>query len=105
MQILLRTDNHIEGREKLANHVTATVEDALGRFEEWISRVEVHLSDENGDKPGEADTRCVMEARLKGHEPVAVTHHASNVHQAVDGATDKLTRLLDSTRGRLQSAR
>lgn len=105
MQIQTRTDNHIEGHEKLANYVQTTVAESMTRFDEWITRIEVHLSDEHGNKPGPDDKRCVMEARLKGHEPVAVTHHAPSVNQAIDGAIDKLSRLLDNTRGRLQSAR
>ena len=36
-------------------------------------RVEVHLSDENGKKQGEADKRCKLEARLSGLAPVGVT--------------------------------
>lgn len=43
-----------------------------------------------------------MEARLQGRQPIAVTHHAGSMHQAVDGAADKLTRLVESTVGRLR---
>lgn len=100
MQIQINTDHNIEGREALAAHVRGVVEGALNRFDEHLSRVEVHLSDENADKKGKHDKRCVIEARLKGHPPVAVTHHAESLHQAVDGASDKAVRLIDSTLGR-----
>jgi hypothetical protein len=46
--------------------------------------------------------RCAMEARLKGRQPIAVTHQAATLELAVDGATDKLTRLIESTLGRLR---
>jgi hypothetical protein len=46
--------------------------------------------------------RCMMEARLEGRQPLAVTHHAQTLGQAVDGAADKLCRLIDSTLGRLR---
>lgn len=36
-----------------------------------ISRVEVHLSDEDGKKGGQNDKRCMMEARLDGRQPAA----------------------------------
>jgi hypothetical protein len=36
--------------------------------------VEVHLSDENGKKGGSHDKRCMMEARLEGHQRGALTH-------------------------------
>jgi hypothetical protein len=59
------------------------------------------MSDENGDKSGPNDKRCVMEARLEGRQPVAVTHQATTMEQAVDGAAHKLSRLIESTLGRL----
>lgn len=103
MQILLNTDGHIEGREALATRISNVVEGALNRFSDQITRVEVHLSDENTDKKGGGDDmRCVLEARLEGRQPIAVTHQAATLDQAVDGAADKLTRLIASTLGRLR---
>ena len=102
MLIQVNTDNHITGREALTSRVEATVESALTRFSERITRVEVHLSDENGRKSGPDDKRCVMEARLEGRQPVAVTHIAATLDEAVSGAADKLTSALDSTLGRLR---
>lgn len=105
MQVQVHTDANIEGREGLIAHVTSVVEDSLARFRGRITRVEVHLGDENSHKTGQADKRCMMEARLEGRPPAAVTHHAPSVHQAVDGAAEKLLRLLESTLGRLDDRR
>jgi ribosomal subunit interface protein len=105
MQIQLNTDAHIEATEALTAQVNATVEQTLKRFSEHITRVEVHLSDENGDKSGQLDQRCLLEARLEGRQPVAVTEHAATLEQAVHGAAQKLARLLDSTLGRLHDHR
>lgn len=102
MQIQINTDSNIEGREKLAAHVTGVVEHALGRFRERITRVEVHLSDENAEKNSANDKRCVMEARLEGRQPTAATHRAATLHEAVKGAAEKLERSIDSTLERLQ---
>lgn len=103
MQIQINTDHNIEGREALADHVRGAVENALDRFSDQITRVEVHLSDENSDKKGGKDEmRCMMEVRIEGRQPVAVTHQALSLDQAVDGAADKLTRLIESTLGRLR---
>jgi ribosome-associated translation inhibitor RaiA len=75
----------------------------LERFSDQVTRVEVHLSDENSDKKsGGADIRCLLEARLAGRQPVAVTDEAATLEQAVDGAVRKMRRSLDSTLGRLQ---
>jgi hypothetical protein len=43
-----------------------------------------------------------MEARLEGHQPIAVTQEAETMDQAVDGAVGKLKSLLDHTLGRLR---
>ena len=100
MQIQVNTDHNIEGHEALADQIRDVVESALNRVSDHITRVEVHLSDENGDKGGPNDKRCMMEARLEGRQPVAVTQHAATLEQAVDGAADKLIRLIESTLGR-----
>lgn len=101
MQIQINTDRNIEGREALSAQVSGVVESALSRFSDLITRLEVHLSDENSAKKGgNNDMRCVMEARLEGRKPVAVTHQAAIVDEAVDGAADKLTRLIESALGR-----
>ena len=105
MKIQLNTDVHIDGTEALAAQVSATVEQALERFSAHVTRVEVHLSDENGGKSGQQDQRCMLEARLEGRQPIAVTDHAATLEQAVNGAAQKLARLLDSTLGRLHDHR
>ena len=101
MQVQINTDHNIGGHEAFTARVRGVVESALSRVREHITRVEVHLSDENGDKSGKNDMRCVMEARLDGRQPVAVTEQAETLEQAVDGAADKLARLIESTLGRL----
>lgn len=100
MQIQINTDNHIEGHETLSTWATGEVKGALERHADQITRVEVHLSDENGHKGGQHDKRCVIEARLQGRTPLAVTEHADNLHQAVTGAATKMNRLIESTLGR-----
>jgi len=101
MQIQVNTDKHIEGREEIVAQVEATVASSLSRFSDRITRVEIHLSDENGDKNGQNDKRCMMEARLEGRQPTAVTCEAATLDQAVAGAADKMKRSLESTLGRL----
>jgi len=104
MKIQLNTDGNIEGTEHLAAHVNEIVEGALSRFSERITRVEVHLSDQNGDKTGQHDKRCMLEARLEGRQPTAVTHDAATLDAAVEGAADKMKRSLESTLERLKDA-
>jgi ribosome-associated translation inhibitor RaiA len=103
MKIQINTDNHISGNEELAEQAETTVESTLGHLAEHITRVEVHLSDENSDKGGAHDKRCMMEARLEGHQPIAVTDDSETIDQAIDGAAEKLKHLLDHTLGRLEN--
>lgn len=103
MEIQINTDNHIEGREELFSEVAALVEETLARFGEQVTRVEVHLTDENSAKPGEDDKRCVMEARLAGLQPLAVTSQGATLRQAIAGAAEKLRKALGRTLGRLRT--
>jgi hypothetical protein len=100
LQIQINTDHNIDGREALNRHVESVVAQGLARFRDYVTRIEIHLSDQSAGKPGPADKSCVIEARPEGRPPVAVTHHAQTLHQAVSGAADKLSRLLDSRLGR-----
>ena len=100
MQIQVNTDSSIKGDERLEEVVEGMVADRLERFRQEITRVEVHIRDENADKGGPDDTRCMIEARLKGMKPQSVTHHASNVEDSVSGAVGKIWRALDSTLGK-----
>jgi hypothetical protein len=97
MQIQVNTDHNIEGRETLAAWIRGTVETALDRDSDHITRVEVHLTDEDGHKSGQNDKCCVMEARLEGRQPIAVSDRSATLEQAVNGATGKLARLVEST--------
>lgn len=101
MKIQLNTDNNIQGDESVAGHVETTVNNALDRFRSQITRVEVHLSDLNAAKSGAHDKRCLMEARLESRNPVAVTNEAETVRESVNGAAQKLQRLLESSLGKL----
>jgi ribosome-associated translation inhibitor RaiA len=102
MQILVRSDNHIHSSADLTARIEGVVASTLDRFEDRITRVEVHVSDLNSVKVGERDKRCVMEAHVGGLRPIAVTHEASILTEAIHGAADKLERALASTLGRLQ---
>lgn len=97
MQILLTTDNHIEGNAKLSSYVETLVQNSLQQFERRITRVEVHLQDQNSHKSGGDDKRCTMEARIGGLAPVNVTADAATVDQALDRAVDKLEKSLRKT--------
>lgn len=101
MQIEVTTDHNIDGGDDLSRGVQAEVDAALSRFRDRLTRVEVHLADENAGKHGAADKRCTLEARPRGMKPLAVTHHAATLDEARDGALRKLETVLERTFGRL----
>ena len=102
MQFQINTDKNIAGHETLAQSVEADLRHALGRFGDQITRVEVHLSDENSArKSGAMDKRCLLEVRLAGRHPVSVSEHAATMGQAVTGAGHKMTSALESELGKL----
>ncbi len=101
MHIQINTDRNIEGHEALSAHLSSIVAKTLSRISSHITRVEVHVSDENGHKNGKNDKRCLMEARIENRPPVAVKCDAETLHQAVEGAADKLIRSIESDLGRV----
>jgi ribosome-associated translation inhibitor RaiA len=96
MQVQINTDHNIQHDEALEKWITGEVDSALAHSSDHITRIEVHLSDENGGKSGQHDKRCMMEARLEGRSPVAVTDHAVTLEKAVNGAAGKLRRMIES---------
>jgi ribosome-associated translation inhibitor RaiA len=102
MIIQFNTDKTIHARASLTKEVEASVHASLSHFEEHLSRVEVHLNDENGTKSGGNDIRCVMEARPEGHQPITATHHAGDLSDALHGAAKKLKSALEHTLGRIK---
>jgi ribosome-associated translation inhibitor RaiA len=101
MQIQINTDENIDGSEDLAARIETRLGQLIGRFSDHITRIEVHLSDQNADKSGGNDKRCLLEVRLEGRQPEAVSHQASTVEGAYNGAAKKLQSFLESTLGRL----
>lgn len=94
MKIQFNTDKNIEGLERLETYFAADLEKSLVRFEDKVTRIEVHLSDENSDKGGVDDKRCVIEARPAKMQPIAVTAYADSVEKAFFLASDKIKNAL-----------
>jgi len=105
MQIQINTDDNIEGHETLIAGLEAHLRDSLSRFADHITRVEVHLSDENAQKGASDDKRCLIEVRPSGQAPVAVTHLSGTVQESVTGAAQKMQRKLQSLLGRQNRAK
>jgi ribosome-associated translation inhibitor RaiA len=101
MQININTDKSIERHQGLDEHVDTVIQAALARFGEHITRVEVHLSDDHSQKSADGGNRCLLEARITGYQPIAVSDHSVHLHVAIAGAAEKLKRAVDSALGRM----
>ena len=102
MQIQINTDKNISANEGRVQDIEETLTHVLARFEERITRIEVHLSDENSTaKSGVIDKRCLLEVRLAGRDPRSVSDMALTVEQAVSGAAHKMVNMLERDLGKL----
>ncbi|HTO37830.1 MAG TPA: HPF/RaiA family ribosome-associated protein [Brumimicrobium sp.] len=103
MDIIFNTDKHIDGKERVEAYFTTEIKKELARFEDRVTRVEVHVSDENGSKSGVNDKKCTMEVRPKGLKPVAVSAIGDSTEQAINAATKKMYSSLNTVYGKLQN--
>jgi ribosome-associated translation inhibitor RaiA len=101
MDVLINTDNRVVLNSEARAFIEGEVDRALGRFSDRVTRAEVYLSDENADKGGPNDKRCVIEVRPSSMQPVSASDKASTVEEATTGAAQKMRRQLDSTFGRV----
>ncbi len=101
MLVQINTDDNLSRTDTQPDQIEATIRNLLDRFADQVTRVVVHLSDENSDKKfGTADMRCLLEVRLEGLQPIVVTDAAATVEEAVDGSARKMQRSLDSIVGK-----
>lgn len=96
MLVNITTDNNLRVSAELRASITSDLEEALSRYGERVTRVEVSLTDQNSNKKDIGDDkRCLLEARLAGVQPVTVTCDAAALDVAIEGAIDKLLRALE----------
>lgn len=100
MTIQYNTDKTINGDERHQDYFITQISESLKRYESDITRIAVHITDQNGKKEGVNDIRCLLEARLEGKQPIAVTCQADNLELAVSGALEKLNASIKTILGR-----
>ena len=96
MIIQFDTAHKLHADEAFKAPLIVILKDKLDEFDHQVSRLEVHLTDENGNKDGPNDKRCLLEAHLPGMLHVVVTDHSHSYEQAVDRASDKMVASLHS---------
>ncbi|GAB1595723.1 HPF/RaiA family ribosome-associated protein [Lysobacter claricitrinus] len=101
MHIEINHDNHIQYDESVERHVRQTLDTALSRYADQVTRIEVHLHDKNAERRGANDRHCLLEAKVEGRPPVAASDDADTIGAAISGAAKKLQRRLNSDLSRL----
>ena len=99
--IQIHADNQVPSDNERDTRLEEQIRQRLARFEGRITDVEVHVSDINGPRGGNADMRCTMEARVNGLPPVAAIDEGNTFDRAVIGAAKKVVRALDHQLGKL----
>ena len=100
MHIQLNTNEGIKGDERMVETVEAEIMDALSHFQDHISSVDVYLSDANKTKHGADDKICVIEARPNGKPPIAASHQAESIQEALTVAAEKMQHRLEHNFGK-----
>lgn len=97
MQVIINSGNHVDVNQDAVQQWQSEILASLDRFSDWITRVEVHLTDENSQaKGGPDDIRCLMEARPASQQPVSIEVRAASVEQAIQDGTNTLERRLNT---------
>ncbi len=100
MIVQVNSDKTIAVDASLKRFVRGEVARILARFEDRVTRVEVHLSDINSRRTGPPDKRCLVEARPAGARPITTSAVASRLDAAIGQALRKMQRSLTSFLGR-----
>ena len=93
MQIQVNAGD-VHSSQAIQQRVEDEVTQALESWQERVTRVEVHLHDEDGPKHSDADKRCVMEVRIAGRDPMVVEHSSDDMYGSIQQAAGKLRRLV-----------
>ena len=94
--IILNADENLAIGEDAGDAIKKLITEQLSRYGKHISRLDVHIADENGIKEGFNDIRCMLVAHVEGKEPVVVTNIADTLDPSVDGAIEKMQHALSS---------
>jgi hypothetical protein len=103
MIIQVNSDNNIAKNEEQIAQIKLSIADGLSLYSKDITRIETHLSDENGSKIGQQDKRCMLEARIANRQSLAVTSYANTTELAISDALDKLNAALQTVLSKLKS--
>ncbi len=102
MTIEINTEKNFSEQKSFGKNIKELLAVDLLPFQEQITKIEIHFSDQNGNKNGMTDKKCLLEAHLKTIQPIVVTDKSSSYDLALIGATDKLKTTIESIFGKVK---
>ena len=100
MQFQFNSDSSVMGTDNVAERIEAQLRHRIARYEERLTRIEVHVSDENAHKHGHDDKTCTIEARPRGGKPIGLHGKADKVDDAARKAANTLVQRLERVFGK-----
>jgi len=92
--IEVRAASSVKGSAGLDAFAEKVVTAALSRFLPRLTRIDVHLSDDNAAREGGRDKRCQIEAHPASQQPVSASATAATLEKALTTAANHMKRLL-----------
>ena len=95
--------SNVEKTDAIDAYIHERVTKEVAHMVDRVTRVEVHLHDDNGaHKKTPGDKRVRMEARPAGRPPLTVEDHGDNFRQVIGDCAGKLGRALRHTFDKLK---
>jgi putative sigma-54 modulation protein len=92
MEVEIRSQNlHVD--DATEEHVERRMNFALEQFNSWITHVQVHLEDVNGQRRG-IDKQCRVLVNLKGGKTIKIEDLDTDMLAAVNRAADRLGQVV-----------
>lgn len=101
MQIIINSDQNVEITQATENEISSSVSAALTRFEDRLTRVEVHLTDASAGRSTGNDIQCLLEARPEGMQPETTSGEANTPEDALRVTVQKMVNRLETVFGKL----
>ena len=89
MQLNIDSQNLYLGK-KIQEHVERQINFALGQFDSWITRLNVHLEDVNGEQKHGVDKQCRILVGIKGGKTIKIQEMDTSLIAAIDQAADRV---------------
>lgn len=89
MNINVHLSRDLPDTVELREHIDRRLGNALGKYDDRVSQVALHLIDQNGPKGG-VDIRCKIHVQLHPHGALFIEQDESSPEQAVDNAIHRL---------------